>query len=71
MTELEEQGVNVLTPTIDIGDLKALTDVLDYVNQLMPPIRGCIQATVALRVSLTPTPPLHPLTTFRTTSSPT
>lgn len=53
--ELEKQGVRVATPQVDIGDLGSLTNVLAQLAKFMPPVRGCIQATVALRVcSLAP-----------------
>ncbi len=50
VSELEMQGVRVATPQVDIGDLARLTHVLDDLKKSMAPIRGCIQATVALRV---------------------
>ena len=52
VSELELQGVCVATPQVDIGDLTSLTHVLDDLAKSMAPIRGCIQATVALRVCL-------------------
>ncbi|KAL8782131.1 MAG: hypothetical protein Q9213_005665 [Squamulea squamosa] len=50
--ELEMQGVCVATPQVDIGDLVNLTNILDNLAKCMPPVRGCIQATVALRDNL-------------------
>ena len=52
VSELEMQGVCVATPQVDIGDLTSLKHVLDDLAKSMAPIRGCIQATVALRVCL-------------------
>lgn len=49
MEDLESQGVNVATPQIDVSDLGALKASLGQSMGHMPPIRGCIQATVALR----------------------
>ncbi|KAI4263037.1 MAG: hypothetical protein L6R42_001796 [Xanthoria sp. 1 TBL-2021] len=50
--ELEKQGVRVATPQVDIGDLGSLTNILAQLAKVMPPVRGCIQATVALRDNL-------------------
>ncbi|KAI0972147.1 lovastatin nonaketide synthase [Xylaria arbuscula] len=47
--ELESQGVQVMAPMIDIGDAVSLRHELKRAAQAMPPIRGCIQGTVALR----------------------
>ncbi|RYP05180.1 hypothetical protein DL765_009915 [Monosporascus sp. GIB2] len=50
--ELKEQGVRVVTPPVDIGALGKLKCVLGELAKHMPPIRGCIQATLALRDNL-------------------
>lgn len=50
VSELEAQGACIATPLVDVGDLNSLRRVLKQVSKEMPPIRGCIQATVALRV---------------------
>lgn len=50
VTELEMKGVKIAAPQCDIGDLNSLHQVLDHIADSMPPIKGCIQATVALRV---------------------
>ncbi|TGO92077.1 hypothetical protein BPOR_0011g00280 [Botrytis porri] len=52
VSELEGQGACVATPIVDVGDLSSLQKVLSQVSKEMPPIRGCIQATVALRDNL-------------------
>jgi hypothetical protein len=52
VAELKSQGVSVATPRVDISDLSALQQILSGLAKAMPPIRGCIQATVALRVRL-------------------
>lgn len=49
--ELQKRGVNVSTPAVDISNLEELVDNLKRIMKSMPPVRGCIQATVALRVS--------------------
>ncbi|PYH35667.1 polyketide synthase [Aspergillus neoniger CBS 115656] len=47
--ELERQGVHVATPAVDISQRESLEQALLELKRTMPPIRGCIQATVALR----------------------
>ncbi|RYP89414.1 hypothetical protein DL769_000065 [Monosporascus sp. CRB-8-3] len=47
--ELKGKGVRVVTPPVDIGALGKLRCVLGELAKHMPPIRGCIQATLALR----------------------
>ncbi|KAL4747556.1 hypothetical protein BDW72DRAFT_209502 [Aspergillus terricola var. indicus] len=54
VAELKSQGVSVATPRVDISDLSALQQALSGLAKAMPPIRGCIQATVALRDNLFP-----------------
>ncbi|PQE15785.1 polyketide synthase protein [Rutstroemia sp. NJR-2017a BBW] len=49
VTELQMQGVTVVTPKLDISHLNNLKHTLEIYAKSMPPIRGCIQATVALR----------------------
>ena len=52
VSELKKQGVCVVTPQVDIGNIHDLKRTLDDQADLLPPIRGCIQATVTLRVCL-------------------
>lgn len=47
--ELEAQEVVVAMPAIDISNLSRLRATLTGLKNTIPPIRGCIQATVALR----------------------
>ncbi|KAL2759081.1 hypothetical protein ACRALDRAFT_1040872 [Sodiomyces alcalophilus JCM 7366] len=54
VSELESQGVRVEAPPVDISHLEKLREVLESLKDTMPPIRGCIQATVALRDNLFP-----------------
>lgn len=58
--ELELKGVCVATPQVNIGDLNNLTQVFNDLAKIMPPVKGCIQAAVALRVYL-----FHPLLHFK------
>lgn len=50
--DLEARGIRLATPTVDVGDLSAVKKCLLKLQQSMPTIRGCIQATVALRDNL-------------------
>ncbi|KAL2048164.1 hypothetical protein N7G274_000075 [Stereocaulon virgatum] len=52
VSELGMQGVCVATLQVDIGDMTSLSHVLDDLTKSIPPIRGCFQATVALRDNL-------------------
>lgn len=54
VAELTPQGASVATPSVDIGNLSRLKQKIEELEEQMPPIRGCIQATVALRVCLVP-----------------
>ena len=56
VAELESQGVSVLTPKCDVSNTVQLKRLLQNAAENMPPIKGCIQATVALRVSCLPSP---------------
>lgn len=50
VSELEAKGASIITPSVDISNLARLKEALLGITQNLPPIRGCIQATVALRV---------------------
>lgn len=52
VARLISQGVCVATPSVDISNLSWLKKEINKLEERMPPIRGCIQATVALRVRL-------------------
>lgn len=52
LRSLEELGVSVVTPSVDISNLNALEKCVVELRKKMPPIRGCVQATVALRDNL-------------------
>lgn len=51
--ELQSFGVRVETPRCDVSDARSLSEVLRACELSMPPIRGCIQGTMVLRVSKT------------------
>ena len=48
--ELQTQGVRVLAPPCGISDEKALEYVLEQCAQSFPPIKGCIQGSMVLKV---------------------
>ena len=50
LEELESRGINVATPKCDISKLEMLVAALKECNKIMPPIKGCIQAAMALEV---------------------
>ena len=49
--ELSEQNVVVSTPQCDVSSKDALSQMLVESGKTLPPIRGCIVATMALNVS--------------------
>jgi short-subunit dehydrogenase len=50
LASLEEQGIDVATPPCDVGDRESLRNALKQCHH-MPPIKGCIQASMVLKVS--------------------
>lgn len=53
VSELREQGVNVLTPRCDVSsavDLSAVLSAITSATPSLPPIKGCINATMVLQV---------------------
>lgn len=53
MEEMTAAGAHILAPACDINDSAALQDVLDYCSHALPPIKGCFQASMVIKVSLT------------------
>lgn len=51
IANLRALGVEVMTPCCDISDYDALKEVIKEVYHTMPPIKGCVQSAMALRVS--------------------
>lgn len=49
--ELQKGGITVATPKCDVSSAKSLSGVLDIYSKTMPPVRGCINATMVLNVS--------------------
>jgi NAD(P)-dependent dehydrogenase (short-subunit alcohol dehydrogenase family) len=48
--KLRERGVSVEAPKCDITDASTLFRVLEKYSKSLPPIGGCIQASMVLRV---------------------
>ena len=48
--ELEGEGINVYCPSCDVADTATLQLTLQKCSEMMPPVKGCIQASGALRV---------------------
>jgi acyl transferase domain-containing protein/NADPH:quinone reductase-like Zn-dependent oxidoreductase/SAM-dependent methyltransferase len=52
IAELQEVGVTVVAPSCDVSDVYALGAVLVKVCAQMPPVKGCIQGSMVLRVNI-------------------
>lgn len=52
VNELHTAGVQVATPGCDVSDLEALKRIFAELAKSMPPVKGCIQASMVLQVSL-------------------
>lgn len=53
LNEMRENRIHVECPVCDIADARALPSVLRQYSETMPPIKGCFQASMVLRVGLT------------------
>lgn len=54
LDELKENGVNAAAPPCDISDEAALVSVLAKYAQAFPPVKGCIQGSMVLKVGSRP-----------------
>ena len=50
LDELKAKGVTVAAPICDISDEQALVSALNVCSRTMPPIKGCIQGSMVLKV---------------------
>lgn len=50
LEELKTKGVDAVSPPCDISDESALKDVLARYGKILPPIKGCIQGSMVLKV---------------------
>lgn len=64
ISELTEQGINVDTPPCDVTDFKAVQIVIQECGKRLPPIKGCVQASMVTFVSISPVRNCHWLTTM-------
>ena len=60
LTDIRAAGVTLAVPVCDISDSALLSIVIGECRQTMPPIKGCVQAAMVLKVSvaLWPTEPI-------------
>ncbi|RAL14312.1 type I polyketide synthase [Aspergillus homomorphus CBS 101889] len=49
VAKLQQKGARVVTPACDITDPASLKTLLDVCSQVMPPIKGCVQASMVVR----------------------
>ena len=49
---LRQMGVDVAALTCDITNERAVQDVIETCTNTMPPIKGCVQATMVSKVSV-------------------
>ncbi|TGJ84954.1 hypothetical protein E0Z10_g3853 [Xylaria hypoxylon] len=49
ITQLEAEGVNIYAPPCDICDVDALSAVVRFAQDKLPPIKGCIQSSMVVR----------------------
>ena len=65
--EMAARGFNIAAPACDIGDQDAVSATISELKQSMPPIKGCIQASMVLKVSypFKPCSDLRILTCFK------
>lgn len=52
VTELERKDVNLQYGVCDITDLGSVREAVEMASKTMPPIRGCFQAAMVIRVSI-------------------
>ena len=52
LKELRVKGIKVVTPPCDISDALVLASVLTDCKNTMPPIKGCIQSSMVMKVSI-------------------
>jgi len=65
--DLQGKGATVYCPSCDIGDPEAIREVIDYCKAHLPPIKGCINAAMDLKVSQNATAEGHLSSTLNMT----
>lgn len=53
LEDLRKSGADVQTPRCDVTSEESLRAVIRELQESMPPIRGCVQGTMVLRVNQT------------------
>lgn len=51
LNELQENGVNAAAPPCDISNEAVLVSILAQYAKAFPPVKGCIQGSMVLKVS--------------------
>lgn len=54
IAKLSEKDVKVLTPACNVSDTARLSAILEDYATKVPPIKGCIQGSIVLKVSSFP-----------------
>ncbi|KAK6504593.1 hypothetical protein TWF481_006532 [Arthrobotrys musiformis] len=52
ITDLKNVGINCVTPACDISSFESVKETLESLVGVVPPIKGCIQASMVLRSAL-------------------
>ncbi|ORY08585.1 hypothetical protein BCR34DRAFT_603445 [Clohesyomyces aquaticus] len=52
LDKLRVKGVNIFSPSCDVGDVEAVKTTLDIASKTMPPIKGCVQACLVLKSAM-------------------
>ena len=52
LEDLRKAGVTVEAPRCDVSSEQSLSSVLSELEARMPPIKGCLQCTMVLKVSI-------------------
>ncbi|KAK6353814.1 hypothetical protein TWF730_008238 [Orbilia blumenaviensis] len=52
ISDLKSLGVNCVTPSCDISNFQSMKETLESLVGVVPPVKGCIQASMVLRSAL-------------------
>lgn len=59
ISDLEAEGIEIRAPVCDVSSAESLASVLDESALTMPPVKGCIQSAMVLKVSGSQPPPMN------------
>ncbi len=48
--EMRSRGVSIVAPPCDVSDEAAVSTILEECKRTLPPVKGCIQASMVLKV---------------------